>query len=59
MEAFFTNVAVRAEELNLGPPGYETYSFGPTGLYGLIEHIRFRSLPGTWGAGHLEQEMVF
>src|ERR1700733_12635273 len=28
------------------PSGYETYSFRPTGLYGLIEFVRFGYLPG-------------
>ena len=36
----------RGEDLNLRPSGYETYSFRPTGLYGLIEFVRFSSLPG-------------
>jgi hypothetical protein len=32
----------RGEDLNLRPSGYETYSFRPTGLDGLIELARFR-----------------
>jgi hypothetical protein len=37
----------RGEDLNLRPSGYETYALRPTGHYGLIEFVRFASLPGT------------
>jgi hypothetical protein len=39
----------RGEDLNLRPSGYETYPFCLTGFYGLIEFVRFGSLPGEMG----------
>jgi hypothetical protein len=48
----------RGEDLNLRPSGYETYSIRPTGLYGLIEFVRFADLPGEMRRHPPHQENV-